>query len=283
MRTEPSEKIQNHGREYAEANDKSGAAHFLDSIAVLPFETGADESGGAYLSEGFTASIISDLSQLRDLRVVPTTTAFKFIGRRSEGSRCGRELGVRVVLTGAIAKHGNALTISGELRDAVHESQIWETRYTCQLEDIVVIQTEITSQVAARLRLRVSDAEKKQLTRFPTLRREAYHLYLKAMHWANKWTAEGMSKGIDYTRQAIDVDPAYAEAWTALAYLYTLIGALGRAPATETLAKAKAAARKALEIDDGNANAHAILAYVLLTSRPVPTSQAVTMYTAIGT
>ena len=245
-----------------EANDQSG----LDSIAVLPFGTDAGESDGAYLSEGFTASIINNLSQLKDLRVVPPTTAFKCTGRRGEASQCARELDVRVVLTGEIAKHGNALTISTELLDAVHESQLWGTRYNCQLEDIVAIQTEIASQVATRLRLRVGDTEKKQLARLPTESREAYHLYLKAVHWANKWTAEGMSKGIDYTRQAIDVDPAYAEAWTSLAYLYTLIGALARGSATETFAKAKAAARKALEIDDRSANAYAILAYVRLIS-----------------
>jgi TolB-like protein len=243
-----------------EANDQSGA----DSIAVLPFETGTSESDGAYLSEGFTASIINNLSQLKDLRVVPTTTAFKYIGRSSEASRCARELNVRVVLTGAIAKLGNALTISAELIDAARESQLWETRYNCQLENIVAIQAEIAFQVAIRLRLRVGDTERKQLARLPTENREAYHLYLKAMHWANKWTVEGMSKGIDYTRQAIDADPAYAEAWIALAYLFTLIGALGRGPATETFAKAKAAARKALEIDDRSANAYAILAYVRL-------------------
>ncbi len=242
-----------------EANDQSGP----DSIAVLPFGTGAGEPDGAYLSEGFTASIINNLSQLRDLRVVPTTTAFKYVDRRSTASQSARELAVRVVLTGEIAKHGNALTISAELLDAIHESQLWGTRYNCQLEDIVAIQADIASQVATRLRLRVGDTERRQLARLPTESREAYHLYLRAMHWGKKLTAEGLRKGIDYTRQAIDADPAYAGAWKGLSYLYLLAGLLGAAP-TDTFPRAKAAAFKALEIDDREADARAILAFVRL-------------------
>jgi hypothetical protein len=104
-------------------------------------------------------------------------------------------------------------------------------------------------QVTNKLRLRLDEEERKQLAKRPTESREAYYLYLKAMYWTNKWSAEGVRKGVEYTRQAIDADPAYAKAWTALAILYVLIGSLEGAPPIETFARAKAAAVKALEIE----------------------------------
>jgi tetratricopeptide (TPR) repeat protein len=151
-----------------------------------------------------------------------------------------------------------------ELIDTANRSQLWGAHFNGNSEDIFAIQAEIAAHVTNKLKLRLNDEEKKQLTRRPTASREAYHLLLKSLYWANKWTPDGIQKGVDYARQAIDVDPVYAEAWTALAYLFVLIGFFGGAPSTEIFARAKAAAAKALDIDDGDVGAHATLAYVRL-------------------
>jgi TolB-like protein/DNA-binding winged helix-turn-helix (wHTH) protein len=239
-------------------------SEFLDSIAVLPFENVAAEPDMEYLSDGITATIINNLSQLNRLRVVPRTTVFRYKGRTSDVAQAGRELRVRVVLIGQVVQRSDVLIVNVELIEAAHESQLWGASYDTRPEDILSVQAEIAGQITDRLRLRLGEEERRQLAKRPTESREAYYLYLRAMHWANKWTPEGVRKGVDYTRQAIDVDPAYAEAWIALAYMYVLIGSFGSTAPTETFAKAEAAAVKALEIDDSKANAHAILAFVRL-------------------
>ena len=242
----------------------SFASEFLDSIAVLPFENVGGEAEMEYLSDGITTSIINNLSQLQKLRVVPRTTVFRYKGKVNDVAQAGRELRVRVVLTGQVAQRNDGLIVNAELIDTVHESQLWGANYNRRLEDIFPVQAEIAKEITNRLRLRLNDEEKRQLAKHPTESREAYHLLLKAVYWADKWTPEGVRKGVDYTRQAIDADPVYAEAWNALAYLYVLIGFFGGAPPIETFPKAKAAVVKALEIDDGMADAHATLSFVRL-------------------
>lgn len=246
---------------------KGGASpvlDFLDSIAVLPFENAGDDPEMEYLSDGITASIINNLSQVSRLRVVPRTTVFRYKGPLSNLALAGRELRVRVVLTGRVSQRGDTLTINVELIDAERESQLWGQRYTGSSEHILPIQTEVATQIANRLKLPLNDDEKRQLSKPRTRSQEAYHLLLKSMYWANKWTADGIRKGVDYARQAIDVDPVYAEAWSALAYSFMLIGLFGGASKNEMFARAKVAATKAVDIDGSGADAHATLAHVRL-------------------
>jgi TolB-like protein/Tfp pilus assembly protein PilF len=235
-----------------------------DSIAILPFENTGHYPDLEYLSDGITETIINSLSQLERLRVVPRTTVFRYKGKASDPIKAGRALGTRVVVTGHLVQRGDKLIIGVELIDAAQESLIWGGKYDCRPEDVLAVQHEIVGEISSRLQLRLGEKEKGRLSRPATESREAYHFFLKAVHFANKWTAEGFRKGFDYTRQAIDADPTYAAAYTSLAYLYLLIAFFGDAPPSETFPKAKAAALKALEIDDSVADAHAALAFVQL-------------------
>ena len=237
---------------------------FTDSIAVLPFENEGRDPEIEYLSDGIAETIINNLAQLESLRVIPRTTAFRYKGRLLDAAQVGRELRARVVLIGRVVQHGERLIVGAELIDTVHESQLWGRTIDRRVEDILSIQNEIAAEISNSLHLRLTDAERKRLARRPTESRDAYHLYLKAMHFANQWTPEGVRKGFEYCRQAIEVDPIYAEAYTGLTYLYVLAGFFGGAPPDEAFAKAKASAVKALEIDDGIARAHAMLGFVLL-------------------
>jgi TolB-like protein/Tfp pilus assembly protein PilF len=237
---------------------------FGDSIAVLPFENAGRDPEMEYLSDGITETVINNLSRLKKLRVVPRSTVFRYKGKMSDPAKVGRELRVRLVLTGQVIHRGSTLIVGTELIDTAQESLLWgETTYNRKPEDILAIQDEIAREISNTLQLRLSDKEKEKLGKYPTENREAYHLHLKAMYFANKWTQEGLRKGLEYTRLAIDADPGYADAYVGLAYLYTLIGKFGGRP-IEAFPRAKAAVLRALELDPSLPNAHAILGFILL-------------------
>lgn len=244
--------------------DRSGH-EFVDSIAILPFENTDHHAELDYLSDGLTETIINNLSQLDRLRVLPRTMVFQYKGKTTDPAKIGRDLRVRLVLVGQMMQRGEGLTITAELIDAYNEAQIWGRTYDRTPEDIFSIQGEMAGEISDHLRLRLSDVMKRQLTKRRTDSRDAHHLFLKAVYWADKLTAEGFRKGFEFARQAIEADPAYADAYGCLAYLYAKVGFFDPLAPGDVFRKAKAAALKALEIDDSLAEAHATLAFVKFT------------------
>jgi TolB-like protein/Tfp pilus assembly protein PilF len=239
-------------------------SQLFDSIAVLPFANGGGGEEMEYLSDGIATGLINNLSHLQSLRVIPCATTFHYRGKLSDAVRAGREVRVQVVLTGQIARYGKDLIVTAELIDTVRELHLWEATYRSTIEDIFPAQAEIAAEVTNRLQMRLNDEERSQLSKRPTEIREAYYLYLKATHWASKWTPDAMRKSFDYIGQALDADPTYAHAWSTLAYLYLLTGIMGGSSPSDTFPRARAAALKALEIDSKEADAHAALAFVKL-------------------
>jgi adenylate cyclase len=235
---------------------------FVDSIAVLPFENTGHDPDMEYLSEGIAETIINNLSRLQQLRVVPRTTAFQYKEKPLNAAQIGRELGVRVVLTGHVVQRGDRLIVGAELIDPVEHAQLWGRTYDRKKEDIFSLQNEIAAEIPSHLRLPLTDVQKRQLTKRSTENQDAYHLYLKAMFFAYKYTPDGFRKGLDYCRQAIEIDPAYADPYAAMGYLYSLMGAFDVVPALDAFPRARAAVLKALEIDDGLSDAHAVLGFV---------------------
>lgn len=250
----------------ARANDHEAPStpKFTDSIAVLPFENDGLEPEMEYLSDGVAETIINNLSRLQDLRVVPRTTTFEYKRKSMNPTQVGRALAARLVLTGHVAQRGDRLIVGAELIDSVQESQLWGHTYDRKMEEIFTIQEEIAGRIPNYLQLRLTDAERRQVTRRSTESREAYHFLLKAVHFAFKYTPEGFGKGLDFCRQAIEADPVYADAYATLSFLYSLLGTFGVVAALEAFPRAKAAALKALEIDDSLADAHAVLGFVRL-------------------
>jgi eukaryotic-like serine/threonine-protein kinase len=239
-------------------------SRFVDSIAVLPFENAAADPEMEYLGDGIAETILNNLSQLEKIRVVPRTTVFRFKGRATNPARVGRELGVRVVLTGRVAARGNDLIMGAELIDAASESQLWGAKYNRRMEDIFVVQEEIAREIGGKLRVHLGDEERKRLARRHTENREAYQFFLKSLYHASQWTPDGVRKGIEYAWKAIGEDPCYAAAYAALACVYGMLGLLGLARPVDVLPKAKAAALKALERDEECAGAHTALGLVRL-------------------
>ncbi len=233
----------------------------IDSVAVLPFANASSDAGMDYLSDGITESLINSLSKLPRLRVVPRTTVFRYKRQGVDPEKAGRDLKVRAVLTGRVAQRGDTLTIQAELVDVANDSQLWGEQYNRKVADILRVQVEMSKEISEKLRLRLTGEEEKRLTRRYTENTEAYQLYLKGRYYWNKRTPEGIKTAIDYFQQAIEKDPNYALAFAGLADAYVVPA--NPQPPREKMPKAKAAAVKALELDDTLAEAHTSLGRVL--------------------
>ena len=235
----------------------------IDSIAVLPFVNASGDSEHEYLSDGITGSLINMLATIPKLRVMAQSTVSRFKGRDIDPQGVGRELNVRSVLTGRIMQRANLLRIGTELVDVVTGSQIWGAQFDRELGDIFVVQDEISNEISKKLRLKLTRAEKKQLTKRHTGSAEAYRLYLKGRHHWNRWTEDGFYKAIEYFRQAVDKDADYALAYAGLADSYILLGWNSYLPPKDAFPKGKVAAELALKLDPDLAEAHTSLAALL--------------------
>jgi TolB-like protein/Tfp pilus assembly protein PilF len=243
--------------------DASGTQQ-IDSMAVLPFTNASGNPDTEYLSDGITESLINTLAQVPNLAVMSRNSVFRYKGRTTDAQAAGQTLKVQAVLTGTVVQHGDGLSISAELIEVRNNRHLWGEQYNRKLVDILALQDEISTEISEKLRLKLTGEEKKRLAKRYTENTEAYQLYLKGRYYWNKKTPAGFDKGIEYLQQAIEADPNYAPAYAALAELYTNLANYNFAlmPPTEASVKAKAAARKAIEIDDHLAAAHASLALV---------------------
>jgi TolB-like protein/Tfp pilus assembly protein PilF len=237
---------------------KSNAA--INSIAVLPFQNTSGDQNLDYLSEGVTESIINSLSRLAQLKVMARSTMFRFKGRESDPQKVGKELGVSAVMTGRMLQQGENLTVSVELVNVADGTQLWGEQYNRRTADLATVQQEIARDISERLRLRLS-GEERQLNKGGTSNTEAYQSYLRGRYYWNKRRGDGFKKAIEQFQQAIDRDPNYALAYDGLADCYLLLEQYTSTPASQTLPQAKAAAERALQIDDSLAEAHTSLAY----------------------
>jgi len=236
----------------------------IESIAVLPFQNRSTESDTEYLSDGLAESLIYRLSQLPNLKVSPTSSVFRYKGKEVDPIKVGQELGVSAVLAGRIVQRGDNLTISAELVDVRYNKLLWGEQYDRKMSDLLATQREIAREIVDKLKLSVSGQEK-GLAKHYTESNEAYQFYLKGRFYWNKRTEEAFQKALEYFQQAIESDPNFALAYSGLADTYNLLGgpeAGGDRPPNEMLPKAKAAALKALEIDDSLAEPHVSLAHV---------------------
>jgi serine/threonine protein kinase/tetratricopeptide (TPR) repeat protein len=232
----------------------------IDSLAVLPFKNTSGDPEREYLSDGITGSLINTLATVPKLRVMAQSTVLRYKDREIDPQAIGRELNVRAVLTGRMMQSGGSLRIGTELVDVATGSQLWGAQYDRKPGDIFAVQDDISNEISGTLRLQLTRAEKKRLTRHHTENAEAYRLYLKGRHYWNRWTEEGFYKAIEYFQQAADKDPGYALAHTGLADSYVLLGWNSYLPPTQVFPKAKAAAATALRLDPDLAEAHTSLA-----------------------
>jgi serine/threonine-protein kinase len=234
----------------------------IDSLAVLPLVHATSDPHAEYLTDGITEGIINRLSQLPKLKVMARSTVFRYRNRDADALAIGRELRVRAVLTGIVKEVGERLQIAVELVDSIDGSQLWGDTYTRDLADIMKLPDEMSREIAEKLRVRLTGAEKKKLRRRSTDNTEAYQLYLKGRYQWNKRTEDGIRRGMAFFREAIEIDPTFASAYAGLADCFITLTTNIPLPPHETMPKAKAAAMKAIEIDDTLADAWASLGAV---------------------
>jgi TolB-like protein/Flp pilus assembly protein TadD len=235
----------------------------IDSLAVLPFANASGDPAAEDLTDGVTESLIYGLSQVPRLRVMARSTMFRFKGRDADPQAVGRELNVRAVVTGRVSQRGDTLLVQTELVDAANGWLLWAERYNRKVEDVFAVHEAIAREIAEKLQVRLTGEEQKRLTKRQTDDPAAYQLYLKGRFYWNKRNADATRKGIEYFRQAIEQDPGYALAYVGLADSYNILGFYSVVAPRDANPKAKAAARRALELDDGLAEAHASLGYAL--------------------
>jgi serine/threonine protein kinase/tetratricopeptide (TPR) repeat protein len=235
----------------------------VGSLAVLPFENAGGDPEHEYLSDGITGSLINILARLPKLRVMAQSTVARYKGREIDPQTIGRELNVRAVLTGRIMQRGGSLRVGTELVDVITGSQLWGAQYDRKPDDIFAVQDDISNEISGKLRIQLTGAEKKQLTKRHTEDTVAYGLYLKGRHHWNRWTEEGFYKAIDYFQQAIEKDRNYALAYTGIADSYVLLGWNSYLPSEVAFPKGKVAAITALRLDPDLAEAHTSWAALL--------------------
>ena len=235
----------------------------IDSIAVLPFVNTSGDPNLDYLSDGIASNIRYSLSELPRTKVISSGSVLRYKGQQVQPEKVGRELNVLAVVTGRLAEHGQDVSADVELIDTKDGSLLWGQHYGSNSSEIQQIQNAVSAAIAAKLHGRRAVEAKQTATRHYTANPEAYEFYLKGNYYAAKFTKDDMKKAVEQFQRAVEVDSTYAPAYAELGYAYVMLSQpLGGLMPKDGEPKAKAAALKALEIDDGLARAHAVLGLV---------------------
>ncbi len=242
------------GYRYFGSNSKQ-----IESIAVMPFVNESGNGDIEYLSDGMTETLIKSLSNLPNLSVKPRSTVFRYKGKDTDSQTIAKELNVQAILNGRVSQRGDQMTLSLELVDAQKDSVIWSEQYNRKQSDLVSLQSEVARDVSSKLKSKLSGAEAAKIEKTYTANPEAYQLYLKGRFQWNKRTSESLKLAAEFFDQAIEKDPNYALAYSGLAETYVLFPNYSVAFPMECMPKAKAAALRAIELDDSLAETRTAL------------------------
>src|SRR6266550_8091729 len=240
----------------------TGSAIPEKSIAVLPFDNLSRDPDNAYFCEGVQDEILTRLAKVADLKVISRTSTQHFKSTPENLPQIAKQLGVAHILEGSVQKASDQVRVNVQLINALTDAHLWADTYDRKLTDIFAVETDIAKAVADTLQARLTGLEKISIAKVPTANTEAYELYLKGRFFWNKRTGADLKRAIDYFNQAIAKDPNYALAYAGLADSYTLLSVFSAASPQDSIPQAEAAAKKALELDDSLAEAHASLGLI---------------------
>lgn len=232
------------------------------SIAVLPFLNISKDSNDEYFSDGMTEELINALSHVEGLKVIARTSVFTYKGKPQDVRKIGQELSVRTVLEGSAQKVGEKVRIRAQLINAADGSHLWSETYEREMKDVFAIQDEVAQAIVNTLKVKLT-GEQSAIVKAATENPEAHTLYLKGRFFWVQNTEKALRTALEYFNQALEKDPTYALAYTGLADSYNALASLAYVPPDEAIPKAKAAAAKALEIDETLAEAHTSLGRAL--------------------
>lgn len=236
------------------------------SLAVLPLANLSGDPAQDFFAEGMTDELISCLMKIEALRVASRTSVMARADAGKPLRQIARELDVDWVVEGAVLQSDRRVRVTAHLIDGASETQLWSETYEKDLRDVLSLQSEVARDIARRIRVNVTAPERSRLAAFRQVDPDAYDAYLRGRYFWNKRTRGDLTRASDYFRSAIDRDPTYAPAHAGLADTYALLGTIGYDVMSprDAMPRARAAAVRALEIDDTMADAHASLGYVNL-------------------
>ncbi len=239
--------------------NERGVAETIKTVAVLPFKPLTAENRNEALELGMADSLIAKLGGGEKVFVRPLSAVRRYNSVEQDSLTAGRELGTESVLDGTIQTSGDRIRVSAKLLRVSDGRQLWAEQFDEKFTDIFAVQDSISERVATALKIRLGNTERKR----PTENVEAYQLYTKGRYHALNLTRAETDKGIAYFQQAIEIDPNYALAYVGLARTYLPMALTSGLPSGEVMPKAKAAAWRAVEIDETLAEAHAALGYTI--------------------
>ena len=234
----------------------------IQSLAVLPLDDHSGEPGHEYFADGMTEALITSIAKIKALRVISRTSAMQFKGARKSLPQIAQELNVDAVIEGSVLRSGDRIRIAAQLIHARTDQHLWAESYERDFRDILSVQSEIARQVANEVRIILSPEESASLGSARRVNPEAHELYLQARYYWNKRTEQSVRKALSFFQRAIDHDPTYAQGYAGLADTYNILGYYNALAPAEAYPKGKAAALKALELDESLAEPHAALGVV---------------------
>jgi eukaryotic-like serine/threonine-protein kinase len=247
-----------HGRSSAEK---------VTSIAVLPFVNATSDPNNEYLSDGLTESLIGTLSQLPDVKVMARSTVFRFKNSQDDPQKIGRDLNVGSVLMGRVTQHGDTVAVQADLVSTTDGSELWGNHYERKMADVTQVQSDLTRDVAKKLHVNATGNAEAKIGSAGTTNPDAYRFYLEAQQQLYGRTKPGILKSVELFRQAVAADPNYALAWAGLANSYVVAAGYGRLiPPDQSLPLADQASQKAVELDDTSSDAHVARGNALATA-----------------
>lgn len=233
-------------------------------LAVLPIVNMTGNPHEDYFSDGLTEEMITQLSRLRPdrLAVIARTSAMHYKGTRMTAADIGRELGVDYILESSFRREGDRVRISSKLIRVKDQTQVWAENYDRHLRDVLALQVEVAQAIAPRIQIELTEQQQARLASTRAIQPDAYELYLQGRYFWNKRTKEGLQKSVEFFERAITTDPLYSQAYAGLADANALLAEGYGLPRADTIARARGAAIKALELDETLAEAHASLGFV---------------------
>jgi eukaryotic-like serine/threonine-protein kinase len=237
-------------------------AQRIRSLAVLPLENLSGDAAQEYFADGVTEELTTNLAKIGALRVISRTSAMRYKGTKKSLPEIARELNVDGVIEGSVELSGDQVRITAQLIHGPSDTHVWAESYERDVRNVLALQDEVAKTIADEVKIKLTPHERARLTAGRPVNPEAYEAYLKGRYYWSKRTGEGEQKGLEYFQQAISLDPNYAVAYAGLADSYIVLGAHGRLPVSEAFPKARAAATKALELDEALAEAHTSLGTV---------------------
>ena len=232
------------------------------SIAVLPFDNLSRDPDNAYFCEGVQDEILTRLAKVADLKVISRTSTQHFKSAPDNLPEIAKKLGVMHILEGSVQKAADQVRVNVQLINANTDAHLWADTFDRKLTDIFAVESEIAKTIAETLQAKITGSEKSSIAKRPTVDPDAYELYLKGRFFWNKRSAADLRKSVEYLNQAIAKDPSYALAYAALADSCAILRFYGGAALDDSIVPARAAATKALELDDSLAEAHASLGLI---------------------